>query len=640
MVITLFLSIVTASLAAGPVFHDAPAWDGPSFDINDQAQARDTSIILMSQTMTNDNIPAENLVAIDWSSAAVPPKLIRGASSSLVLVTPYQIVNLALLAVFPNVSVHHHCESYSETSTQGNYTIAGPDFSLNRRALFFSWTSESTAGFGNDTDFRVFWEPDVFNIVKWSRQAVGAGGKMCIQAVRWDDGGGSAAVSAVVSPDPFVMDSESPTAQATFPTLNPDRSVPWLSYETNGPSGLSGESFATLKFDDLSTSIVTRKIVGLQDVSLINSMQVIDFGVNSGIITSANTCLSFAEGVDSLPYDTGISFSDTFVVLAGQGSFGMTDNAGFGSPSDISFAITVQNNSVTIIRGTAGVKADCCFFVVDLSGALPPMGGATTSPTSSTSATTVDTSTATTTGTSSTTTATTTEPTSTSDTSTSGTTTSPGTTTETTTTVDTSTASTLPVDTSTSTGSTSLTTTSTTAAPTVVGPGQTVDEPSFPGDLEMAADSTLQVAFGTTTTVAGVLSIAPGAILSLANVVGTDGRSLRMAGVNQTVVAVSAGAVSGTFASVVATPSDACQTATVQGATYSATTVSVAINVAGDPCSNEGGGLSTGAIIGIAIGAALAGVLLIVIVVLLTIRARNNRTHLMNDKIKMARLPE
>ena len=465
---------------------------------------------------------------------------------------------------------------------------------------------------------------------------------MCIQAVRWDLSPTSAVSFALPLFFLGAPLSSALSAPSLISSLGPQ--VPWFSYESMGPSGLSTESFGYVSIVNSNPfrMKVSRKTSGNGDVSFENSVHALEFGLDSGIKVSYTGCVTFASGDASMVHNVSdITPNNTFVVASGQGSFGVTDNAGFGSPSFISFAITVQNNAVTITRGATGVAAEFCFSVVDLSGALPPMGGATISSTSSTSATTVDTSTATTTGTSSTTTATTTEPTSTSDTSTSATTTSPGTTTETTsTTVDTSTASTLPVDTSTSTGSTSLTTTSTTAAPTVVGPGQTVDEPSFPGDLEMAADSTLQVAFGTTTTVAGVLSIAPGAILSLANVVGTDGRSLRMAGVNQTVVAVSAGAVSGTFASVVATPSDACQTATVQGETYSATTVSVAINVAGDPCSNESSGLSTGAIIGIAIGAALVGVLLIVIVVLLTIRARNNRTHLMHDQIKMARLPE
>ena len=147
----------------------------------------------------------------------------------------------------------------------------------------------------------------------------------------------------------------------------------------------------------------------------------------------------------------------------------------------------------------------------------------------------------------------------------------------------------------------------------------------------MQTSSTLVVTAGVTTTIGGSLNIDSGATLSLTNV---DSGSRKRMGVNRTFVAVSAASVQGTFATVIASPSDACQTAEVMETTYSPTAVSVLVQVSGDPCaSSGGGGLSTGAIIGIAVGAAVGGVLVILLIILLIVRSRRSTTASMNKNI-------
>ena len=149
----------------------------------------------------------------------------------------------------------------------------------------------------------------------------------------------------------------------------------------------------------------------------------------------------------------------------------------------------------------------------------------------------------------------------------------------------------------------------------------------------MQASSTLLVSAVVTTTVSGSLNIDAGATLSVTNV--GSGSRRRMA-VNRTIVAVSAASVQGTFETVVASPADACQTAQVMDTSYSSTTVSVTVQVSGDPCTpnSGGGGLSTGAIIGIAVGAAVGGILAVILIVFLIKSSRRRQTDLMNREIR------
>ena len=177
---------------------------------------------------------------------------------------------------------------------------------------------------------------------------------------------------------------------------------------------------------------------------------------------------------------------------------------------------------------------------------------------------------------------------------------------------------------------------STTAPATTVGAGQTASSASYQGDLNMQTSSTLVVTAGVTTTIGGSLNIDSGATLSLTNV---DSGSRKRMGVNRTFVAVSAASVQGTFATVIASPSDACQTAEVMETTYSPTAVSVLVQVSGDPCaSSGGGGLSTGAIIGIAVGAAVGGVLVILLIVILFKCHRRRLTRSMQEDIMKVEL--
>ena len=172
----------------------------------------------------------------------------------------------------------------------------------------------------------------------------------------------------------------------------------------------------------------------------------------------------------------------------------------------------------------------------------------------------------------------------------------------------------------------------TTAAPTLIGAGQTASAASYQGDLILQSSSTLQTRAGVTTLVGGALNIGSGVILSLTGVGSSNTMRRRM--VNQTIVAVTASSITGTFASVVASPEDECQSVQAVGTTYSSTTVSVVVQLSGDPC--EGGrGLSTGAIVGIAAGSVVAGIAIVLLILCLFSRARRKRSEAMQIDIQM-----
>ena len=82
-----------------------------------------------------------------------------------------------------------------------------------------------------------------------------------------------------------------------------------------------------------------------------------------------------------------------------------------------------------------------------------------------------------------------------------------------------------------------------------------------------------------------------------------------------TVPAVTAGSIEGQFSAVSATAADTsgCQTATVTSESYSATTLTVGLQL--DDSCTTGGGLSAGAIAGIAVGATVAVALIVAAVV-------------------------
>lgn len=166
----------------------------------------------------------------------------------------------------------------------------------------------------------------------------------------------------------------------------------------------------------------------------------------------------------------------------------------------------------------------------------------------------------------------------------------------------------------------------------VIPAGSVASSASYAGNLVLDASSTLATQAGVTTTVAGALVIRAGASLVIRGVTGSGSNSNRA---TSTLVVASAGSITGTFSSVTAVPADSCQTASVSMSSYTATSLSVTVNVAGNPCS---GGLSQGAIIGIAVGASVGGLLLAAAIVILFVFWRRRQTASANQEIRMKEL--
>ena len=175
---------------------------------------------------------------------------------------------------------------------------------------------------------------------------------------------------------------------------------------------------------------------------------------------------------------------------------------------------------------------------------------------------------------------------------------------------------------STASSSSSTTSATTTPQPTVVESGQTTSASSYPGDLVLQNASKMIVPAGTRgISVAGKLTIAAGVQLVLSGITPQGlqqggGAAPRAVVATATVPAVTAESIEGQFSTVSATPADTsgCQTATVTSQSYSATTLTVGLQL-DDSCTIEGRGLSAGAIAGIAVGATIAVAVVVAAVV-------------------------
>lgn len=165
-------------------------------------------------------------------------------------------------------------------------------------------------------------------------------------------------------------------------------------------------------------------------------------------------------------------------------------------------------------------------------------------------------------------------------------------------------------------------------------------------------NDTLAVGTGNVLVVQGSFSLAPAVTLFVtveappsgpqtrviadATVDGTLHVVASVAVPNTTLTVLRAASISGTFRSVITSTSNACLSATSVSPVYSATTITMALQVQ-DTCSGQQV-LPLGAIIGIAVGGAAVVCLAVVLIVRAMVRARNRSDALANRNILVAEM--